>query len=75
MSYRIPLIKPYINDRVKELVSEVLDSGFLTEGPVTRRFEELWLPIPGCPMPLHLLPALPDLKRLCGLPVLVRVMR
>lgn len=40
MSYRIPLIKPYINDRVKELVSEVLDSGFLTEGPVTRRFEE-----------------------------------
>jgi len=40
MSYRIPLIKPWINDRVKELVDEVLDSGFLTEGPVTRQFEE-----------------------------------
>lgn len=40
MSYRIPLIRPFIKDRVKELVSEVLDSGFLTEGPVTGRFEE-----------------------------------
>ncbi|WP_291858187.1 DegT/DnrJ/EryC1/StrS aminotransferase family protein [Marinilabilia sp.] len=39
MSYRIPLIRPYINDRVKELVNEVLDSGFLTEGPVTKSFE------------------------------------
>ncbi len=38
--YRIPLIKPYINARVKELVNEVLDSGYLTEGPVTHRFEE-----------------------------------
>jgi perosamine synthetase len=39
MSYRIPLIRPFINDRVKELVNEVLDSGFLTEGPITAQFE------------------------------------
>lgn len=39
MSYRIPLMRPYISDRVKELVNEVLDSGFLTEGPVTKSFE------------------------------------
>jgi perosamine synthetase len=38
--YRIPLIRPWINQRVKTLVNEVLDSGFLTEGPVTRQFEE-----------------------------------
>jgi len=37
--YRIPLIKPYISQSVKTLVNEVLDSGYLTEGPVTRRFE------------------------------------
>lgn len=40
MSYRIPLIRPYISDRVKALVNEVLDSGYLTEGPVTTRFEQ-----------------------------------
>lgn len=40
MSYRIPLIHPFINDRVKTLVNEVLDSGYLTEGAVTRKFEE-----------------------------------
>ncbi len=39
MSYRIPLIRPFINNRVKELVNDVLDSGFLTEGPVTGQFE------------------------------------
>ena len=35
----IPLIKPYINDSIKKRVCEVLDSGYLTEGPVTREFE------------------------------------
>ncbi|MFO8001350.1 MAG: DegT/DnrJ/EryC1/StrS family aminotransferase [Marinilabilia sp.] len=40
LNYRIPLIKPYISERAKTLVNEVLDSGFLTEGPFTRRFEE-----------------------------------
>ena len=36
---RIPLIKPYITDEVKAKVLEVLDSGYLTEGPVTRELE------------------------------------
>jgi dTDP-4-amino-4,6-dideoxygalactose transaminase len=36
----IPLIKPYINEEIKARVAEVLDSGYLTEGPVTHEFEE-----------------------------------
>ncbi len=36
----IPLIKPYITDEVKKKVLEVLESGYLTEGPVTKEFEE-----------------------------------
>ena len=36
---RIPLIKPYITQEIKKRVGEVLDSGFLTEGPVTSEFE------------------------------------
>lgn len=36
---RIPLIKPYINQQVRNRVSEVLDSGYLTEGIVTKEFE------------------------------------
>ena len=39
MSYKIPLIKPYITDQLKQRVIDVLDSGYLTEGPVTREFE------------------------------------
>ncbi|WP_452603011.1 DegT/DnrJ/EryC1/StrS family aminotransferase [Pontimicrobium sp. MEBiC06410] len=35
----IPLIKPYITQEIKDKVIEVLDSGYLTEGPVTREFE------------------------------------
>ncbi|BDQ34692.1 DegT/DnrJ/EryC1/StrS family aminotransferase [Pseudodesulfovibrio portus] len=38
--YDIPLIKPFITDKVRERVLAVLDSGYLTEGPVTREFEE-----------------------------------
>ena len=37
---KIPLIKPFINDSIKRRVCDVLDSGYLTEGPVTREFEE-----------------------------------
>jgi perosamine synthetase len=37
---KIPLIKPYITDEVRAKVMEVLDSGYLTEGPVTRELEE-----------------------------------
>jgi len=36
----IPLIRPVIDDTVKQRVLEVLDSGYLTEGAVTRDFEE-----------------------------------
>ena len=36
---KIPLIKPYITQEVKDKVVEVLESGYLTEGPVTREFE------------------------------------
>lgn len=37
---KIPLIKPYINSDTKQRVCDVLDSGFLTEGSVTKAFEE-----------------------------------
>jgi dTDP-4-amino-4,6-dideoxygalactose transaminase len=36
---RIPLIKPVITQALKDRVCAVLDSGYLTEGPVTREFE------------------------------------
>ena len=36
---RVPLIRPFINDEVRARVLEVLDSGHLTEGPVTRELE------------------------------------
>jgi len=36
---KIPLIKPYVTDEVKARVCEVLDSGYLTEGPVTHELE------------------------------------
>ncbi len=38
--YRIPLIRPFLPVRARELIAEVLDSGFLTEGPKTRAFEQ-----------------------------------
>jgi len=36
----IRLAKPYISEDVYEKVKEVLDSGYLTEGPITHEFEE-----------------------------------
>lgn len=45
---KIPLIKPYINNRVKEKVLEVLESRYLTEGPVTHEFEETFKNYIGC---------------------------
>lgn len=36
---KIPLMKPYITQELKDKVCEVLDSGYLTEGPVTKEFE------------------------------------
>jgi len=37
---RIPLIRPVITQAVRDRVLAVLDSGFLTEGPVTKALEE-----------------------------------
>ncbi|MBU4288589.1 MAG: aminotransferase class I/II-fold pyridoxal phosphate-dependent enzyme, partial [Proteobacteria bacterium] len=45
---KIPLIKPFINQEIKDKVCEVLDSGFLTEGPVTKAFEEAVRKYIGC---------------------------
>ncbi len=36
---KIPLIRPYINQEIKEKVLAVLDSGYLTEGSITHEFE------------------------------------
>jgi len=44
----IPLIKPYITQEVKDKVIEVLDSGHLTEGPVTRELEKAFKNYIGC---------------------------
>jgi len=38
-SYRIPLCRPSVTAATRERVCAVLDSGFLTEGAVTREFE------------------------------------
>ncbi len=45
---KIPLIKPFITQEIKEKVWEVLDSGYLTEGPVTKEFEAAIRDYVGC---------------------------
>lgn len=45
---KIPLIKPYLPESVKAKVLEVIDSGYLTEGPVTKEFENLIADYVGC---------------------------
>ncbi len=44
----IPLTRPYITDEVKAKVCAVLDSGYLTEGPVTAEFEAAVRRYVGC---------------------------
>tara|TARA_B100000963_G_scaffold352798_1_gene366544 strand:+ start:138 stop:1247 length:1110 start_codon:yes stop_codon:yes gene_type:complete len=44
----IPLIKPFINQDIKDRVIEVLESGYLTEGPVTKLFESELKSFIGC---------------------------
>ena len=39
---KIPLIKPFISQKIKDKVLEVLESGYLTEGPVTHELEQLF---------------------------------
>lgn len=38
--YKVPLMKPHISAETKQRVMDVLDSGYLTEGPVTAEFEQ-----------------------------------
>lgn len=38
----IPLIKPYMTEAIKARVMDVLDSGYLTEGPVTHELERVF---------------------------------
>ncbi len=45
---RIPLSRPYLNEDLKRGVLAVLDSGYWTEGPVTREFEGLCREHIGC---------------------------
>tara|TARA_B110000027_G_C16085947_1_gene285951 strand:- start:77 stop:1219 length:1143 start_codon:yes stop_codon:yes gene_type:complete len=45
---KIPLIKPFITQEIKDKVIEVLESGYLTEGPVTREFEDKLKNYLGC---------------------------
>ena len=45
---KIPLIKPYITESIKQRVCDVLDSGYLTEGPITREFENKLKEYIGC---------------------------
>lgn len=44
----IPLIKPFINEDIKQKVLDVLDSGYLTEGSVTKEFEQKFASYIGC---------------------------
>jgi perosamine synthetase len=39
---KIPLIKPFIPEDALSRIGAVLDSGYLTEGPVTKEFESLY---------------------------------
>lgn len=45
---RIPLIRPYVTEEVKAKVIAVLESGHLTEGPVTRELEAAFRGYVGC---------------------------
>jgi len=45
---KIPLIKPFMNDSIKQRVLDVLDSGMYTEGTVTKAFEDKIKEITGC---------------------------
>lgn len=48
MNHNIPLIRPFITQEIKDKVLEVLDSGYLTEGPVTKEFENTLKDYLGC---------------------------
>ncbi len=45
---KIPLIKPYITQEVKDKVCDILDSGYLTEGDATKELESSFRDYIGC---------------------------
>lgn len=46
--YKIPLTRPYMSQEIKDRVCEVLESGYLTEGAVTRNLENAFSEYIGC---------------------------
>lgn len=48
MARKIPLMKPYMTDDIKQRVMAVLDSGYLTEGPITHELEATMASYIGC---------------------------
>ncbi len=46
--HKIPLIRPYLPQGTKELVNQVLDSGMLTEGEITRQLQDEIAAYIGC---------------------------
>ncbi len=48
-TYSIPLIRPYLPPETKAMVADVLDSGYLTEGPITTELEKAVAAFVGVP--------------------------
>lgn len=42
MNIRIPITKPYLGEEEKELISKVIDSGWVSQGPKVAEFEEMF---------------------------------
>ncbi len=42
MKIKIPITKPYIGEEEKELISKVVDSGWVSQGPMVAEFEEMF---------------------------------
>lgn len=47
MTERIPLIEPVVGDEELKKVAEVLESGYMTQGPLTRKFEDGFVELTG----------------------------
>jgi perosamine synthetase len=42
MKIKIPITKPYLGGEEKELISKVIDSGWVSQGPMVAEFEEMF---------------------------------
>lgn len=42
MKIKIPITKPYLGEEEKELISKVIDSGWVSQGPMVAEFEEMF---------------------------------